>query len=67
MKALLDQCFRLGPRGIDAAVFLFAKEYQLDDITGNPEYPNYAKRLENNRELRLALTPILASVHSKDA
>lgn len=65
VQALLDQCLRQGPNGLDAAVFLLVAELKLGSVTVNSEYSNYAKRLENSRELRLALTPMLASLVSE--
>jgi hypothetical protein len=62
VRALLDQCFRLGPRGLDAAVFLLAYGLSLDNVATHSAYSAYAKKLENNRELRelrLALMPLL--------
>src|SRR5579864_141697 len=57
--AFLAQCFRLGPSGLDAAVFLSAAELGVRNFSADPEYWNYMKRLENNRELRLALMPMI--------
>jgi hypothetical protein len=66
-QALVEQSFRQGPRGLDAAVFILASEFHLKDIKSNPEYSNYAKRLANNRDrdLRLALSPILSALRSE--
>jgi len=59
-KALLDQCVRLGPRSIDAAVFLTALRLHIGGDVPADGYSNYVKRLrESDRELRLSLTPIV--------
>ena len=59
-KALLDQCFRLGPRAMDAAVFLSAVRLDIAGHVPGSIHSDYAKRLqEQNRGLRLSLTPIL--------
>jgi hypothetical protein len=69
MQALVGQSFRLGPHGLDAAVFILASEFHLKDILSNPECSNYEKRLANNsdRDLRLALSPILSALRSETA
>jgi hypothetical protein len=61
----LDQCLRHGPRGLDAAVFLLAQQLDLTISEGNAEYSNYAKRLDNSRDLRVALAPILAELRPR--
>jgi hypothetical protein len=58
VDALLDQCMRYGPNGLDAAVFLLAADLKLDPKK-NPHYINYERRLVTARDLRLALTPLL--------
>lgn len=57
--ALLDQCLRYGPNGLDAAVFLLASDLGFRGLKANPQYTNYERRLENSRELRLGIGPIL--------
>jgi hypothetical protein len=59
IEAFVARCLRLGPQGLDAAVFLSAAELGFRDFSADPEYWNYLKRLENNRELRLALMPMV--------
>ena len=61
IDALLDQCLRLGPRGLDAAVFMAAGPARLEDVRNLSGYHDYIRRVENNRELRLVLLPFLAS------
>ncbi len=58
-EALLDQCFRQGPRDLDAAVFLSASRLNLGAYVTQTDRSDYMKRLENNRDLRLTLVPIL--------
>jgi len=58
-KALLDQCFRQGPRDLDAAVLLAASRLNLGAYVTQNDRSDYVKRLENNRDLRMTLVPIL--------
>ena len=60
VDSLLTQCLRLGPNGLDAAVFLTAGGSKLEYLRNALEYSNYVKRVENDRDLRLALMPFLA-------
>jgi hypothetical protein len=62
MQALLDQCFRQGPHGLDLAAFLTAIEMGICNFDANSDYQNYMKRLDNDRDLRLAIAPILHDV-----
>jgi hypothetical protein len=62
LEALLDQCLRQGPHGLDLAVFLSAIERGITDFKTRPDYQNYMKRLDNDRDLRLAIAPILHDV-----
>ncbi|MGO9399103.1 MAG: hypothetical protein ACLP19_14860 [Xanthobacteraceae bacterium] len=61
IDSLLKQCLRLGPNGLDAAVFLTAGEQRLELLRNAPEYADYVKRVANNRDLRLALMPFVAN------
>ena len=45
VQALLDQCLKLGPRGMDAAVFLLAAESGAISVS-SIDYTDYEKRLE---------------------
>lgn len=58
-KALLDQCLNLGPREIDAAVYLSAIRLNMSGYVTHASLSDYMKRLENSRDLRLTLAPIL--------
>lgn len=58
-KALLDQCICLGPRELDAAVFLSAIHLNLSEYVSQTSLSDYMKRVEDSRDLRLALAPIL--------
>lgn len=58
-KSLMEQCFKHGPREIDAAVFLSAIRLNLCDQVLVESYSNYKKRLENTHDLRFTLMPIL--------
>jgi len=64
-KALLYQCIRLGPRSIDAAVLLAAYRLNIGEYVDINDYSNYVTRLqENDRELRLSLSPIIETLRS---
>ncbi len=63
IDALLEQCLRLGPNGLDAAVFVAAGDFKLQNWRSTPEFTDYFKRVENSRELRLTLMPFLARPH----
>jgi len=52
-RALIDQCFRLGPRELDAAVFLSAARFDIAASVSRSDQSDYMKRLENHRDLRL--------------
>jgi len=67
-KALIDQCFRLGPKELDAGVFVSAERLDLKGYIADADHADYMKRLENSRDLRLAISPILdmLSVTSTD-
>jgi hypothetical protein len=60
LEALLDQCLRFGPNGLDAAVFLAAGESRISGRRNSPACTDYLRRLDNNRYLRLSLMPFLA-------
>jgi hypothetical protein len=57
--ALLEQCFRHGPRDLDAAVFLSAARFDICASILQTDLSDYVKRMGNNRDLRLALLPLL--------
>jgi len=61
LDALLDQCLRFGPNGLDAAVFLAAGETKIGSRRDGATYKDYLKRLENSRALRLTLMPFLVA------
>ena len=58
-RALLDQCFRQGPRDLDAAVFLSAARLDIGASIPQTDRSDYVKRMGDNRDLRLALIPLL--------
>jgi hypothetical protein len=61
-RILLHQCLRFGPRGLDAAVLVYAKQLGLADQFEPEPTSNYLKRVDENRELRLSLLPLLAAL-----
>jgi hypothetical protein len=61
-RVLLQQCFRYGPRGLDAAIFVYATQYGLAGQFDPDAGANYLKRVEGNRELRLSLVPLLMNL-----
>jgi hypothetical protein len=65
VQALLDQCLKLGPRGIDAAVFLLATQNGAN-VMSPIDYSDYEKRLVNNRELRVVLSPLVVNLLKKE-
>jgi hypothetical protein len=64
-KVLMMQCFRLGPRDIDAAVFLSAIRLKISTEVSDVVRMNYIKRLESSRDLRWTLLPILNLLDKK--
>ncbi len=58
-KALIDQCILQGPRELDAAVFLSAFSLNLREYLSQTSCSDYKKRLDNNRDFRLTILPIL--------
>ena len=59
---LLEQCFRLGPKGLDAGVFVAALEIGIQSESLSPEAMAYRRRLDNDPELRLSLAPLFESL-----
>jgi tetratricopeptide (TPR) repeat protein len=57
--ALLTECFRHGPNGMDAAPMLAVLDRKLDDVPRDETLKRYVLRLEANRELRLLLMPLV--------
>jgi len=64
-KALLDQCMRFGPRCLDAAVFISANRLDLSKYVDAASFSEYMKRMEGDRDLRLALIHILNLIKPK--
>lgn len=62
-RTLLRQCVRLGPRGLDAAVLVYANQLALSGQLEPEPTSNYLKRVDENRELRLSLLPLLAALN----
>jgi hypothetical protein len=48
-----------GPQGLDAAIFLAAAASDIKASEDDPEYQSYRVRLDHQRDLRLALFPML--------
>ncbi len=61
-SALLDQCFRQGPRDLDAAVLLSAARLNIGASLVPTDHSDYVKRVRSSRELRLALLPLLETI-----
>jgi hypothetical protein len=57
----LEQCFRLGPKGIDGAVFTAAFQRRVRIVPSNAS-ASYRRRVDNDPELRLSLTPMLEAL-----
>ncbi len=70
-ELLLEQCFRLGPRGLDAGVFAIASNLDPLPPISSAEAETYRRRLDNHPDLRLSLAPMFddlkrrASGHSR--
>lgn len=62
VEAMLHQCIRQGPHGLDLAIFMLAIEIGMNRFMEMPGYQNYLKRLDSDRDLRLAIAPILRDV-----
>ncbi len=62
MAVLLEQCFRLGPRGLDAGVFAVASELGTRIEAHTIEAEAYRRRLDNDPDLRLGLAPLFESL-----
>lgn len=62
--ALLEQCLRHGPDGLDAAVLMLASELKACNSEHGMLLANYERRLERNRELRLSLRPLVNILNS---
>ena len=61
-KALLAQCFRYGPRGIDAGVLVYAAHLGMAGQFEPDAGSNYLKRVEEGREVRMSLLPLLVDL-----
>jgi hypothetical protein len=59
-KTLLTLCFRHGPRAIDAAVILEAIRCNLLQPIADGEERHYMRRLDSDRETKLAIEPLLS-------
>ena len=58
ISGLLEQCFRLGPNGLDAGIFVLASEAKAAFEMESDLAKNYRQRLDKTRELRLSLLPM---------
>jgi len=58
---LVTQCFCHGPRALDAAIFYAAARLNLGDHVRKCKHPTYTKKLDNERDIKLAVEPILAT------
>ncbi|HEX3663770.1 MAG TPA: hypothetical protein VHU23_00850 [Rhizomicrobium sp.] len=61
-NTLLQQCLRFGPRGLDASVLVRGSQLGLKGTVSSDLATNYAKRVDESRELRLSLTPLLLTL-----
>jgi hypothetical protein len=61
-RILFQQCVRFGPRGLDAAVLVYANQLDLAGRLDAESTSDYLKRVDENRELRLSLLPLLAAL-----
>jgi hypothetical protein len=65
-KALLVQCFRQGPREVDAAVLLAATSLNLETFVRQQDVTDYITRAGNDDRCRLAVLPILEKIRLAD-
>jgi hypothetical protein len=65
VESLLKRMLKEGPRGLDAGILLAAATSQIAVSADDPDYLDYRGRLDNERELRLALFPMLNGVAKK--
>ena len=59
---LLEQCLRLGPKGLDAGVFAIASQIGTHVEVHALEAEAYRRRLDNDPDLRLGLAPLFESL-----
>ena len=64
-ELLLEQCFRLGPRGLDAGVFAVACNLVSFPTTSSAEAEAYRRRLDNHPDIRLSLAPMYDNLKRK--
>lgn len=57
-KIMLDRCLRVGPHGLDAALFFAALEWNVDVDPASSDAISYRERLRNDRSLRMSLMPL---------
>lgn len=62
LGVLLDGCIRVGPNGMDAAIFTAALEASLRLPSSAPQIAIYEQRLEAEKSLRLTLGPLFYAV-----
>lgn len=63
-RALLEQCFRLGPNGLDAGIFAAALGAGITVEATHPAAAAYRQRLDGNAELRLSLFPLFDRIRN---
>jgi hypothetical protein len=61
VTVLFEQCLRFGPKGLDAGIFGLALTVGIHNDMKSAEAVSYCLRLDNDRELRLSLTPMIES------
>lgn len=65
VNIFLEQCCRLGPKGLDAGVFATALEHGIR-LEHSPEAASYRRRVDNDAELRLTLRPLFDALRPLD-
>jgi hypothetical protein len=62
LEALLDQCLRLGPNGLDSSVMLLAISNDIRRSEDLISLKSYTHRLSRDRQLKLGLQPLLRAL-----
>lgn len=66
VAALVHQCFRLGPNGLDAGAFVAALDAGLSGaFPADASLLDYQRRAEASRDLRLGLVPLVEALRDR--
>jgi hypothetical protein len=62
ITVLLQECLRHGPRELDLAVLIYAREHRVSIKPDTNIISHYIKKAELNRDTRLALMPLISKL-----